>query len=102
MLISERTDTLLSMLRLLVIATRPREWIKNSFLFAALFFSENLLSFELLPKVLLAFGLYCLTAGRVYLLNDIRDRHEDRKHPQKSTRPCSWRSFSASASGGVS
>jgi 4-hydroxybenzoate polyprenyltransferase len=85
--ISERADTLLSTLRLLVVATRPREWIKNAFLFVALFFSKNLLSFALLSKVLLAFGLYCLAAGGVYLLNDIRDRHEDRKHPQKKTRP---------------
>lgn len=85
--ISERADTVLSMLRLLVVATRPREWLKNSFLFAALFFSKNLLNFVLLPKVVLAFGLFCLAASGVYLLNDIRDRHEDRKHPQKRTRP---------------
>jgi len=76
-----------STFRLLVVSTRPREWIKNFFLFAALFFSKNLLNLALLPKILLAFGLYCLAAGGVYLLNDIKDRHADQKHPQKRTRP---------------
>src|SRR5215813_8289738 len=85
--VSARAATLRSTLWLLVVAARPREWIKNIFLFAALLFSKNLLSFALFPKVLLAFGLYCLAASGVYLLNDIRDRHEDRQHPQKRTRP---------------
>jgi 4-hydroxybenzoate polyprenyltransferase len=70
-----------------MVATRPREWLKNSFLFVALFFSKNLLHFGLLPKVVLACGLFCLAASGVYLLNDIRDRHEDQQHPQKRTRP---------------
>ena len=43
--------------------------VRNFFLFAALFFSKNLLNLALLPKILLAFGLYCLAAGGVYLLN---------------------------------
>jgi 4-hydroxybenzoate polyprenyltransferase len=85
--VSVCATTLWSKLRCLVVATRPREWIKNSFLFAALFFSKNLLSFALLSKVVLAFGLYCLAASGVYLLNDIRDRHTDLQHPQKRTRP---------------
>src|SRR5262249_22731511 len=57
------------------------------FLFAALLFSKNLLNLALLPQTLLAFGLYCLAASGVYLMNDIKDRHEDSKHPQKCLRP---------------
>src|SRR5262245_29486015 len=77
----------ISMIRLLVIAVRPWEWIKNGFLFAAILFSKNLLNPELVSKSLLAFGLFCLAAGGAYLINDICDRHEDRKHPEKSMRP---------------
>ena len=75
------------MLRFLVISVRPWEWIKNALLFAALFYSKNLLNPELLAKVLLAFGLFCQVTGGVYLINDIWDRDEDKKHPHKRTRP---------------
>jgi 4-hydroxybenzoate polyprenyltransferase len=82
-----RIGTLLSMFSLLLVSIRPREWIKNSFLFAALFFSQNLLTPVLVLRTFLAFGLYCLAASGVYLMNDIKDRDEDKKHPQKRTRP---------------
>lgn len=83
----QRANGVIFTLRLVAISVRPWEWIKNVFLFAALFFSKNLLNAELLAKTLLAFGLFCLAAGGVYLINDIWDRDEDRVHPEKSTRP---------------
>jgi 4-hydroxybenzoate polyprenyltransferase len=85
--IAEHSNAAVSTLRLLVISARPSEWVKNAFLFAPVFFSRNLLNLDLLSKVLLAFGLYCLASGSVYLMNDIYDRERDRKHPQKSLRP---------------
>jgi len=74
-------------LRLLITAARPQEWVKNVFLFSALLFSKNVLHPTLLLQTVLAFGLYCLSAGGVYFINDILDRDEDKYHPQKSTRP---------------
>ena len=74
-------------IRLLLISMRPWDWVKNAFLFSALFFSKNLLNPELLVKTLIAFGLFCLTTGGVYIINDILDRNQDKKHPQKSMRP---------------
>lgn len=82
-----RVRALLSILSLLLVSTRPREWIKNVFVFAALFFSKNLFNLALLPRACLAFSLYCMVAGGVYLMNDITDRAADRRHPQKRTRP---------------
>jgi len=78
---------MMPMFRPLVSSIRPREWIKNTFVFAALLFSKNLLNIDLLPKAFSAFGLFCLAAGGVYLVNDIWDRDEDKFHPQKSVRP---------------
>ncbi len=72
---------------LLLAATRPREWIKNTFLFAPLFFAQKVLQPEAVLKSTLAFIVFCLAAGGVYLINDICDREEDRKHPQKRNRP---------------
>jgi 4-hydroxybenzoate polyprenyltransferase len=77
----------MSMLRFLIISMRPWDWIKNAFVFAALFFSKSLLNPEYLAQVCFAFGLYCLASSSVYLMNDLRDRDEDLKHPQKRTRP---------------
>src|SRR5215470_15076346 len=77
----------LAMLAHVLVSTRPREWIKNAFVFAALFFSQNLFNVALVLKAGSAFGLYCMAAGGVYLMNDINDRDEDKHHPQKRTRP---------------
>lgn len=82
-----RVRALLFILSLLLVSTRPREWTKNVFVFAALFFSKNLFNVALVPRVCLAFGLYCMVAGGVYLMNDITDRAADRRHPQKRARP---------------
>jgi 4-hydroxybenzoate polyprenyltransferase len=71
----------------LLASVRPQEWVKNTFLFAPLFFSQNLLNLELLAKSFVAFGYFCLASGGVYLINDICDRERDKKHPQKSSRP---------------
>jgi len=79
--------TVLDTLRLLLTATRPREWIKNAFLFAPLLFSRNMFNSELALKSAFAFALFCLAAAGVYLINDISDREEDRQHPEKRNRP---------------
>jgi 4-hydroxybenzoate polyprenyltransferase len=84
---SDRPSSIVSILRLALVCARPREWIKNGVLFAPLFFSQNLLNPDLLFKASLAFGLFCLVASGVYLINDICDRDSDKKHPQKRTRP---------------
>lgn len=71
----------------LFISMRPKQWTKNLFLFAALFFVK---AFTDLDKVLLAteaFALFCLASSAVYLLNDIADLPKDREHPLKKLRP---------------
>ncbi|MDO9533940.1 MAG: decaprenyl-phosphate phosphoribosyltransferase [Bacillota bacterium] len=66
---------------------RPKQWTKNLLLFAGLVFSQNLFHTPLLFKTLLAFGVFCLLSGSVYIFNDIRDLSEDRKHYKKRSRP---------------
>lgn len=75
------------MLKNLFISMRPKQWTKNLFLFAALFFVK---AFTDLDKVLLAteaFVLFCLASSAVYLFNDIIDLPKDREHPFKKFRP---------------
>jgi 4-hydroxybenzoate polyprenyltransferase len=71
----------------LAAAVRPREWIKNTFVLAPLFFSQNVFNPELVLKSACGLALFCFAAAGVYLVNDIADRQEDRKHPEKRYRP---------------
>jgi len=66
---------------------RPQQWLKNLFIFAPLIFSENIFDRSMLLRTLLAFGVFCLLSGALYILNDLKDLEEDRRHPLKSKRP---------------
>jgi len=71
----------------LVESLRPRQWTKNLVVFAAIIFSRNLDQPVLLGRTILAFFLFCLLSGAIYLLNDWADRERDRQHPVKCQRP---------------
>jgi 4-hydroxybenzoate polyprenyltransferase len=71
----------------LLAAMRPRQWIKNLVVFAALLFSLKLLDRVAFGRAFVAFLLFCATSGAVYLVNDLFDVERDRRHPTKSRRP---------------
>lgn len=66
---------------------RPQQWLKNFFIFAPLIFSQNVTDSILIKRSLLAFAIFCLLSGSVYILNDLKDMEEDKRHPIKSKRP---------------
>lgn len=66
---------------------RPRQWIKNFFIFAALLFSRNIGKPQYLLAALYAFMCFCAASSSVYIFNDIIDIEKDRKHPRKRKRP---------------
>jgi 4-hydroxybenzoate polyprenyltransferase len=66
---------------------RPKQWIKNLFVFAALIFARDLFQMPLLGLTALAFVLFCLASSGVYIINDILDVEHDRNHPIKRHRP---------------
>lgn len=66
---------------------RPREWVKNVFVLAALVFTKRIFDPSDLLQGGLAFACFCLISGAAYLFNDIRDRENDRQHPLKRHRP---------------
>lgn len=72
----------------LLLALRPKQWVKNVVLLAGIVFTlgqghplENWL------RVFAGIGVFCALASAIYLVNDICDVEQDRKHPRKCRRP---------------
>ncbi len=65
---------------------RPRQWIKNGFVFMALLFDEKLFVWPLLLKTTFAFILFCMISSTVYIINDLADLEKDKLHPKKKRR----------------
>lgn len=66
---------------------RPKQWVKNTFVLAPLFFTPEKTSVDNILTVLTGFAVFCMVASAVYCLNDFRDREADRSHPEKRNRP---------------
>src|SRR5436190_7411642 len=66
-------------------ALRPDEWIKNTFVFAAVLFSGE---FDMTAALRSAgaFVAFCTVASAGYLVNDVHDVELDRRHPVKRER----------------
>ena len=71
----------------LLISLRPDQWTKNLFVFAALVFAERLSDANAVVKAVVAFVVFCALSATVYLINDVLDREQDRRHPLKAHRP---------------
>jgi 4-hydroxybenzoate polyprenyltransferase len=66
---------------------RPRQWLKNTLVFAPLFFDGKVTDLDSVARTVAAFVLLCLMSGAVYLMNDLKDIDGDRQHPKKKDRP---------------
>jgi 4-hydroxybenzoate polyprenyltransferase len=102
-----------SVLAAVLTSLRPRQWVKNLFVFAGLIFSQNLFTPLVWPalaaflifcalsgvvfaqqmftplvwRAAAAFVIFCGLSGAIYLFNDVADVDKDRLHPQKKQRP---------------
>jgi len=75
------------MLIALIKAMRPRQWIKNVLIFAAVVFDRKIGFAPALLSTIAGVALFSLIASAIYLINDISDLAADRNHPTKKNRP---------------
>lgn len=75
--------TFLGEMRGLIKLVRPKQWVKNSFVFAPLIFAGEFLHPDSVYSTLLAAFLFCIAASTVYIVNDLKDIEKDRIHPEK-------------------
>lgn len=66
---------------------RPRQWLKNLSLYAAIAFSGELFRWDFFSQVSKAVVVFCLASSAVYIFNDLIDAPKDRLHPIKKNRP---------------
>jgi decaprenyl-phosphate phosphoribosyltransferase len=68
-------------------ACRPRQWSKNLLVLAAPAAAGVIDRPLVAAQVVGAFVVLCLISSATYLINDVRDREQDRMHPLKRLRP---------------
>ena len=66
---------------------RPKQWIKNFAVFAAVVFTGGLFNAQGMISAVFAFFVFCGLSSAVYVINDIFDIQKDRLHPFKRFRP---------------
>lgn len=66
---------------------RVHHYIKNFLVLTALVCSGQMFVLEKLRSGVMAFIYFCMLSSVVYIINDIRDREKDKKHPAKCKRP---------------
>lgn len=71
----------------LLLAGRPRQWVKNVLVLAAPLSAAKLNDGHVLKTSLIAFIAFCFAASCIYFINDVMDVESDRNHPKKRFRP---------------
>ena len=75
------------MIKSILRLTRPKQWIKNMFVFIPMFFGGELFDLHSVWLAVLTFFAFSLVASSIYCYNDIVDIDADRNHPVKCMRP---------------
>jgi 4-hydroxybenzoate polyprenyltransferase len=68
-------------------AIRLHQWSKNALVFVPLIMAHQLFEPGALGNTILAFICFGMVASTIYLMNDLMDLRQDRRHPSKHRRP---------------
>jgi 4-hydroxybenzoate polyprenyltransferase len=75
---------------------RPRQWVKNAFVFGGLIFSGASIHIDKVLTSIVVFAAFCLASGAAYLINDVFDAQADRRAPRTAGRPIARGDLTAS------
>ena len=75
------------MVKVLLEISRPKQWIKNFFVFTGIFFSLSFNNISVVADSVIVFFAFILASSSVYVINDLMDRNKDKFHPVKKSRP---------------
>ena len=81
--------------RLVVEGMRPRQWVKNAFVFGGVLYSGQFVEVGPLATATAVFVAFCLASGAAYLVNDAVDAETDRLNPRTASRPIARGELSA-------
>ena len=73
--------------RTFLAALRPYQWLKNALVFLPFVLAHELTKADKWGAATLLFIAWSLCASASYIVNDILDRDQDRRHPLRSQRP---------------
>ena len=85
--IEHRIATRPPLLRTLLRAMRPHQWVKNLLVFVPILTANALDDVASWQGGMLAFVAFCAVASGIYMVNDLLDLAADRAHPVKRRRP---------------
>lgn len=74
------------MLKDIISSLRLKQWLKNSFVLAALVFDRQLTNLPAVQRTVTGIFVFCFLSSSVYVLNDIFDIKADQTHPVKKNR----------------
>ncbi len=74
-------------LKVCIKAIRPYHTIKNILIFVPIFVGHQYFNFVALKNCFLGFLVFCLLASSAYVINDLHDLENDKKHSKKQKRP---------------
>ena len=77
----------MSFTKALIKLIRPKQWMKNFFVFGPAFFGGIFFQYDAILAGLITFFAYSFAASSIYCFNDIHDVEDDRRHPIKCHRP---------------
>jgi 4-hydroxybenzoate polyprenyltransferase len=75
------------MVKALAELLRVRQWVKNGFVLAPLFFGAQFANPTAVSRAAIAVVIFCLISSAVYIFNDWCDIELDRYHVKKAQRP---------------
>ena len=76
-----------TVVRGLVRAVRPKQWVKNLLVYAAPAAAGLAGNYPVMKRTTVALVVFIAVSSAIYLVNDVRDVADDRRHPKKRHRP---------------